>query len=95
MNLISMSTCSLMSDGEAEQTYHLEILSCFHEKFTVFNGISTKKAPTGLEFHFLAGSGVQLVWVNGVQNSCVRVPPVKCHGNSNYMGEWKIYVAYT
>ena len=32
---------------------------------------------------FLAGSGVQNLWVNGVQNSCVKVQPVKCHGNPN------------
>ena len=44
----------------------------------------------GLEFHFfLACSGVQNVWVNGVQNSCVNVSPVKHHGNSNYMGGGK------
>ena len=41
-----------------------------------------------LEFHILAGSGARHFWVNGAQNSCVKVPPVKCHGISNYMRKW-------
>ena len=44
---------------------------------------------------FLAGSGVQNFWANGVQNSCVKVPLVKCNGNSEYMEKWEKYVAYT
>ena len=44
---------------------------------------------------FLAGSGVQNFWANGVQNSCAKVPLVKCNGNSEYMEKWEKYVAYT
>ena len=44
---------------------------------------------------FVAGSGVQNLRVNGVQNSCVNMPPVKLHRNLNYMEKWEIYVAYT
>ena len=37
----------------------------------------------------LAGSGVQNLWFNGVQISCVKASPVKRHANSNYMGSEK------
>ena len=35
----------------------------------------------GWNFTCLPGSGVQNVWVNGVQNYCVTVQPVKFHIN--------------
>ena len=44
----------------------------------------------GWNFTFLTGSGVQNLWVSGVHNSCINVPPVNVMGIQIIWGRWEI-----